>query len=211
MVQGIKSFVSPTGWGARTEHLFRNIIFSLLHVPNSTFFDVSSLLHNDSNESKTFSKKILEFIENETACQFWKNDYLNLKRDELGPPRNKMSQLLLSGTPALMLSQPENRIDFRKIMDEGYILLVNLSNVGTILRGVLGCFILSQFHMAALSRSRLAVSKRKPFSIYVDEAHRFMTDAIEDLIAETRKYNVNLNIAHQYLSQFDKPRIDLSD
>lgn len=208
IVQGIKSFVSSTGWGARTEHLFRNIIFSLLHVPNSTFFDVSSLLRNDSNESKAFSKKILEVIENETARQFWKNDYLNLKRDELGPPRNKMSQLLLSGTPALMLSQPDNRINFRKIMDEGYILLVNLANVGTILRGVLGCFILSQFHIAALARSRVPAGKRKLFNIYVDEAHRFMTDTIEDMIAETRKYNVSLNIAHQNLNQFDKGKID---
>ena len=92
-------------------------------------------------------------------------------------------------------------------MDEGYILLVNLSNVGTILRGVLGCFILSQFHIAALARSRLPASERKSFSIYVDEAHRFMTDTIEDLIAETRKYNVNLNIAHQYLTQFDKRKM----
>ena len=204
IIQGIKSFVSPTGWGARTEHLFRNIIFSLLHLPNSTFFDVSSLLRNDSKESKAFSKNILEVLENETARQFWKYDYPNLKKDELGPPRNKMSQLLLSGTPALMLSQPENKINFRKIMDEGYILLVNLSNVGPILRGVLGCFILSQFHMAALSRSKLPVDERRPFSIYVDEAYRFMTDTIEDLLVEPRKYNVSLNFAHQYLSQFDK-------
>lgn len=92
-----------------------------------------------------------------------KNDYLNLKKEELSPPKNKMSQLLLSGTPALMLSQPEGKINFNKIIDEEFILLVNLANVGTIQRGVLGCFILSQFHLAALARSRLPDYKRKPY------------------------------------------------
>jgi len=208
IVQAIQSFVASGGWGDRLEHLLRNMIFSLIHLPNSTFLDLSNLLRNKSQESHILRQKILEVIDNETARQFWVQDYEKYGKDDLGPPKNKLSKLLVSGTVSLMLSQPESRFNFRQIMDEGMILLVNLSNVGTMVRGVLGCFMLSLLHLAALSRSRIPIEHRKQFHIHCDEAHRFITDALEDLIAETRKYGVSLSLAHQYMSQFGKRKTD---
>jgi len=62
--------------------------------------------------------------------------------------------------------------------------------------------------MTALGRSEIAIEKRKPFYIYLDEAPRFVTDSMEAIIAETRKYNVGLTLAHQYLKQFNPEKID---
>jgi hypothetical protein len=107
-----------------------------------------------------------------------------------------------------MLSQPESRFNFRRIMDEGMILLVNLSTIGSMIREILGCFILSMLHLTALSRSSMPIADRKQFHIHCDEAHRFLTDALEDLIAETRKYLVSLSLAHHYLSQFGHKKTD---
>ena len=208
IVHAIRSFVSGTGWGDRLEHLLRNIIFSLMHLPESTFLDLSNMLRNDSNESEALRKEILKILENETARQFWMYDYKKYRKDDLGPPRNKLSKLLVTGTVSLMLSQPESRFNFRNIMDDGMIFLANFSTISTMLKEVLGCFILSHMHQAALSRSSIPISARKPFHIYIDEAHRFMTDTIEDLIAETRKYGVSLNLAHQYLRQFGIQKTD---
>jgi len=208
IVHTIKSFISGTGWGDRLEHILRNITFSLMHLPNSTFLDISNMLRNDSDESAAICKEILKVLENETARQFWMHDYKKYKKDDLGAPRNKLSKLLVADTVSQMLSQPESRINFRKIMDEGMIFLANLSTIDTMLKEVLGSFILSHLHLAALSRSSTPPSERKQFHIYMDEAHRFMTDTIEDLIAETRKYGVSLNLAHQYLSQFGKEKAD---
>jgi len=93
-------------------------------------------------------------------------------------------------------------------MDEGMILLVNLSSIGSETRDILGCFILSLLHLTAISRSDTPFERRKPFHIYCDEAHRFMTPALEDLIGETRKFRVSLTLAHQYLSQFTQKKTD---
>jgi hypothetical protein len=93
-------------------------------------------------------------------------------------------------------------------MDDGMILLVDLSTIGSMVREILGCFILSLIHLAALSRSALPREHRKQFHVHCDEAHRFMTDTLEDLIAETRKYRVSLSLAHQYMSQFGKRKTD---
>jgi DNA helicase HerA-like ATPase len=67
---------------------------------------------------------------------------------------------------------------------------------------------LSLLHLAALSRSAVPIEERKQFHIYADEAHRFLTEALEDLIAETRKFSVSLTLAHHFLSQFGTKKID---
>jgi hypothetical protein len=208
IVIAIKSFVASGGWGDRLENILRNLVFAILHLPQGTLLDISNLLRNKSEESKKLRQEILKVLENETARQWWLHDYLNYSKSELSPPINKLSKLLLSDTVSLMLSQPENRFNFRKIMDEGKILLINLSNMDTSVKQVLGAFTLSLLHINALSRSSLPDEYRKQFHIHVDEAYQFMTDTFENLITETRKYGVSLTLAHQYLSQFGKKKTD---
>jgi hypothetical protein len=208
VVVAIKSFVASTGWGDRLENILRNLVFAILHLPQGTFLDISNLLRNKSKESKKIRSEILKVIDNETARQFWLHDYEGYSKTDLGPPINKLGKLLLSDTVSLMLSQPESRFNIRKIMDEGKILLINLSNMATSVKQVLGCFILSLLHLNALSRSSLPIEARKQFYIHCDEAHQFMTDTFENLIAETRKYKASLSLSHQYLSQFGKKKTD---
>ena len=190
------------------EHLLRNMIYSLCHLEKGTFLDISNLLRNKSEESRILRREIIKVIDNEVVRQFWLHDYENYRKDDLGPPRNKLSKLLVSNSISLMLSQPDSLFNFREIMDNGMILLVDLSSIGSKVRGILGCFILSLLHLTALSRSSIPIQDRKQFHIHCDEAHRFMTDSLEDLIAETRKYGVSLSLAHQYMSQFGKRKTD---
>jgi len=208
IVAAIESFVSRGGWGDRLENILRNIIYALLELSNGTFLNVSNLLRNKSKDNESIRRQIIASTDNETVRQFWLHDYQKYSKAEMSPPINKLSKLLVSGTPSLMLSQPENRFNIRKIMDEGMIFLINLSNVDVIIKHVLGCFILSLFHLNALTRSSIAPHERRQFHIHCDEAHQFVTDSIENLIAETRKYGVSLNLANQYLSQFGKRKID---
>jgi energy-coupling factor transporter ATP-binding protein EcfA2 len=208
IVTAIKSFVEGGGWGDRLETILRNMIFALLHLPDSTFLDLAYLLRNDSQDNNELIREIREVIGNETSRLFWRHDYKGYKKTDLGPPINKLSKLLLSDTVSLMLSQPENRIIFRQIMDERMILLVNLSDLDTNVKRVLGCFILSLLHLNALSRSVTDIENRKQFHIHCDEAHQFVTDTLESVIAETRKFSVSLSLAHHYLSQFSKDNTD---
>jgi len=88
-------------------------------------------------------------------------------------------------------------------MDDGMIFLADLSsNLGTEVRNILGGLILAIMQVTALSRSDALPEKRRPFYAYLDEAHRFVTDSLEDMLVETRKFGVHLVLAHQYMHQF---------
>jgi len=206
IVSAIKSIVQ--GWGDRLENILRHAVYALLHLKGSTLQDVSNILRKKSDESLKLIEKILELVDNETARQFWKYDFNKYNNQDLSPPQHKLSKLLLSGNVSLMLSQPESRINFREIMDTGKILLVDLSGAGPEAGALLGSFILSLLRVTAIGRSDIPYEQRKDFHIYCDEAHKFLTTSLEDIIPEARKFKVSLTLAHQYMRQFSPEKRD---
>jgi len=206
LICSFKSFFS--GWGDRLEHLLRQSILAVLHLPGGCLLDVVNLLRQKSEESKPLRSRILSFIESGPLKTFWNHDFEQYVRADLNPPQNKLGKLVTLGTVGLMFSQRESAFEFRDIMDTGKVLLVDLSNLGSESREIMGSLLLSQLHLTALGRGSGPGITNRPSHIYLDEAHRFTTDALEDLIAETRKFNVSLTLAHQQFSQFGHRKID---
>jgi len=195
----LKSFI--TGWGDRMEHLLSHSIYGLMHLPGSSLLDVANILRY-GNESKDLISSILEVVDTQESRRFWQNDFKGYSAADLGPPKHKLSKFLLGGTVAHMLSQPDSSFSFKQIMDNGMILIVNLSELGSGTCNVLGAFLVALMHITALGRNKIPEDRRRPFHIYLDEAHRFVTKSLEKMIAEMRKYNVDLTLAHQYFKQF---------
>ena len=102
-----------------------------------------------------------------------------------------------------IIGQQKSAIDFRKIMDEGKILLVNLSKgkIGDINANLLGLIVVTKLQMAAMGRAEMAASERKDFFLYIDEFQNFITPSIATILSEARKYRLSLIIAHQYMAQ----------
>ena len=169
---------------------------------------MSNLLRQKSGESRQLRSQLLQVLDNEVAKLFWREDFGRYSSADLFPPQHKLSKLLAGETVSLMLSQSDSLFNLRDVMDTGKILLVDLSGAGPEVLEILGCFMLSLLHITALGRRGAPTESFLPFHIYCDEAHRFLTDALEDLIAETRKFNVSLTLAHQYLSQFSTRQAD---
>jgi hypothetical protein len=64
--------------------------------------------------------------------------------------------------------------------------------------------LVTQIQLAALSRAELPESERRPFYFYVDEFHDFVTLSFADILSASRKYGLNLVLAHQHLMQLDE-------
>jgi hypothetical protein len=105
-----------------------------------------------------------------------------------------------------IISQQKSTINFRDAMDEGKILLVNLSKgkIGEINSHLLGMVVVGKLLMSALSRVDIPESERKDFYLYIDEFQNFTTDSISQILAEARKYKLCLTIAHQFIGQLSE-------
>lgn len=191
-------------WGPRMENILRQAAFVLFHIPGSTMADMGVLL-SQTKEGDRFRGRIPEYVQNADALRFWRHVFPKYKAEALDPVTNKISKLMLNEKIAAVFSQRHGRIRWRTIMDAGQILLVRLSGLGPGNINFLGSLIIGGCKEAACSRSDLPPGQRRPFSLYIDEFHRFPTSSIEDLLVESRKFGVSIRLAHQETGQLDYP------
>ena len=156
-----------------------------------------------------FRKVIVKGIRNPVVKDFWKyefNEYpARLRAEACAPIQNKLGALLSDPTLYRILVEPEVDLRFRSLMDEGKVLLVNVSKgrLGEDSALILGSLIVSTLGLAAFSRAERKPSERKPFFIYLDEFQNFTTLMLANMMSELRKYGVGLTLAHQHLHQLE--------
>ncbi len=192
-------------WGPRLEHILRNSLLTLLEYPKSTILDIPKLLTD-----KQFRKEVLKHVKNQQIREFWFLEFEKysawLRSAAISPILNKVGQFLTSLPLRNIVGQKENTFDLREAMDEGKIVLVNLAKgrIGEENSSLLGAMMVTKIWLSALSRTDLPEEKRRPFYLYVDEIHNFLTLSFSDILSEARKYGLNLIFAHQYIEQLDE-------
>lgn len=195
----------PDFWGPRLEHILRFSLLTLLEYPKSSLLDIPKLLTN-----REFRKIVLQNAKREELKDFWLSQfekYSSWQRQEaVSPILNKIGHFLASIPLRNIVGQRENSFDLRKVMDEGKILIANLAKgeIGEDASSLLGAMMVTKIQLAALSRADLKEDERRPFYLYVDEIHNFLTLSFTDILSESRKYGLNLILAHQYIEQLDE-------
>lgn len=194
----------PDAWGARMEHLLRFSVLALLGRDDATLADILPLFLD-----KEFRKEVVAGIADEQVRHFWTVEYGKLRYqftlDGVSPIANKLGAFLAHPVVRKAVCEPEKPLRFRKIMDEGQMLVVNLAKgrLGADISNVLGGVIVSNIAGAAYSRQDQPEKDRRPFFLYVDEFHSFTTSAFADMLSELRKYGVGLVLTTQHFARIE--------
>jgi len=192
-------------WGPRLEYILRNAILTLLHIPNSTLLQVPELLTNEG-----YRAKVVERLNDQVLKNFWLNEFAKMspqmKSEAVSPILNKVGQFLSSQTIRNIIGYPTSTVDLEDMMNEGKIVLVNLSQgkLGEDSSALLGAMMITKMQLAAMNRVYIAEEKRRDFYLYVDEFQNFATTSFIKILSEARKYRLNLTLANQYVEQIDE-------
>ncbi len=194
----------PDAWGVRMEHVLRNSLYALLERDGSTLPDILRLYTDDE-----FRKEVVQGIRNEIVKRYWQTEFehypARLRAEACAPIQNKLGALLSDPTLRRILVEPQIDLHFRRLMDDGKVVLVNVSKgrLGEESSLMLGSLIVSTLGLAAFSRAESDPGARRPFFLYLDEFHNFTTLMLANMMSELRKYGVGLVLAHQYLHQLE--------
>ena len=116
---------------------------------------------------------------------------------------SKFQEFVFDPVLRRIFDSPHSSFDFAQVMNEGKILLVNLSKglLTETTSRFLGMILLAKLMAAAMGRVRLPGADRRPFYAYVDEFHTLATSTFTTLLSEGRKFGLGLTLANQFVSQ----------
>ena len=149
-------------------------------------------------------------IQDPVIKAFWEKEFAQmpdkLKAEAISPIQNKVGQFISSRMIRNIVGHPKSTIDLESIMDEGKILLLNLSQgkLGEDNAALLGAMIITRIQLAAMNRSFVKEEDRKDFFLYVDEFQNFATTSFTKILSEARKYRLSLTLANQYMGQLEE-------
>ncbi|MBI4159965.1 type IV secretion system DNA-binding domain-containing protein [Candidatus Wolfebacteria bacterium] len=204
-----KLFLAET-MGPMFEQYMRNALLLLMEDAKNepaTLMEVSRVF-TDAD----FRERKLARITNPMVVEFWEKTAVRAGGEaslsNMTPYiTSKFDNFTANDYMRPIIGQPKSAFSFREAMDNGKILLVNLSKgkIGDINANLLGMVITGKILMAALSRADVRDPRaRKDFNFYIDEFQNFSTDSIATILSEARKYGLNLTMAHQFIAQLEE-------
>ena len=188
--------------GPRFEHGVRNAMLTAMAKPGATFVEVMRIM-TDAN----FVKELLPLVTDPVVKRYWTDQIAQTtdfhKSEVLDYTVSKFGRFVTNKMMRDIIGQSQSSFDLRKVMDEGKILIMNLSKgkIGEENSNFLGLILVPKILAAAMSRSNLPMEQRRDFYLYVDEFQNFATETFADILSEARKYRLNLTVANQFIGQ----------
>jgi hypothetical protein len=191
--------------GPRFEHAIRNAMLTVMDaVPGGTFIEVVQALQRPE-----FVQEMLPRVKDPIVRRYWTDQIAQTsdfhKSEVLDYIVSKFGRFITNKTIRNIIGQSKSAFDFRDIMDNGKILIINLNKgkLGEENSNFLGLVLVPRILAAAMSRSDIPMEQRRPFYMYVDEFQNFATPDFATILSEARKYKLNLTVANQFTSQMD--------
>ena len=203
---GVFKKIWPDVWSARMEYILSNAILALLEYPDSTLLGINRMLSD-----KDYRNEVVNNVKDPVVKAFWTEEFAKYSdkfMTEAGAAiQNKVGQFAANPLIRNIIGQTKSTIDMREIMDKRKILIMNLSKgrIGEDNSRLIGAMLITKVYLAAMGRVDVPEEERKDFYLYVDEFQNFATESFKDILAEARKYRLNLILAHQYITQMEEP------
>lgn len=205
LISVFQKFYDAKYFGPRMEYVLRNAILTALETPAPTLLTILDIL-----TKKDYRKDVTRALPAGVLKDFWTYEFEKLgslqRNQMISPITNKLGAILSSPLNYQILSQPKSKLDFSAVMDEGKILLCDLSKgkIGEDESNFFGSLVIAKLQLAALGRARIPEVERRDFFLYVDEFQNFATGAFAELVSEARKYRLATILAHQSISQISE-------
>ncbi len=206
---GVFKKIWVDAWSGRMEYILNNTILALLETKDSTLLAINRMLAD-----KTYRKEVVAQIKDPIVKAFWVEEFAKyadkFATEATAAIQNKVGQFASNNLIRNIIGQKELKLDIRKIMDEGKILIVNLSKgaIGDDASRLIGALLVTKIQLAAMSRVDTPENDRRDFYLYVDEFQNFATESFASILSEARKFHLSLVVAHQYIKQMEETVAD---
>jgi hypothetical protein len=187
-----------TSFSEYMERILFSCIYLLMMQGNKTISDLADMMRDSEVERV---QRIAKSLPNERVRAFFEHDFNNKQFEGTKHSINQKLGNLIDETPFRELTTGKSTIDLKKCVNEGYKVIFDLSGLSKEAKNAYGRMVISQLHFLAYSREN--TQHRPSVFVYVDEFQRFVSNTINEGLAELRKYGFHFVLATQNLTNLD--------
>lgn len=202
LVSSFRRLWGDMSWGARLEHVLRNVTLTLLETPNATLLDIVRLLTEEQYRNWAVSH-----VSNFSVRHFWEHEFSSIvgTRGSVANVESILNKLSILAYPEIrnVLGQPETKLSFVQAMQERKIILAHVPQgvLGEDAASFMASLLVSRVQLAAQRRVTLSHGQRFPFFVFADEFQNYDISAFTKLITEGRSMGVGIIAACQFEEQ----------
>ncbi len=204
-----KLYDLKTTGGPMFEQYLRNALGLIMSdkTEMATLMDVQRVFTNEEYRARKLTQ-----CSDPTIVEFWQKEAARVTSGEISLQNitpyitSKFNTFVSNDYMRPIISQQKSAFNFREIMDNKKILLINLSKgrIGDLNSSLLGLIFVGRILISALSRVDLPEEQRSDFYLYIDEFQNVITPSISTILSEARKYRLCLYVAHQFIAQLEE-------
>jgi Type IV secretion-system coupling protein DNA-binding domain len=206
-------------WGPRMEDAFRFGLMALFEANEA-------ICHMDPNAGRSAQHTVLEVPDllgiprfrnsvlkrtSDPAIKHWFTSYfdpleLRHRQEIINPVQTKVHKYAGSKIARAIVGQPRSTIDFRELIAQDRIVVINLHAFDVIedTAALIGGTLLNLAARAVSSQSSLVPERRRKVTMAVDEFHTIPGADYEQVFGELAKYGANMILATQTLARLDR-------
>ncbi len=191
--------------GPRFEHAVRNSMLTVMEQKGATFVELYRALQDPA-----YVQELLPLVKDPLVKRYWTDQIARTnefhKSETLDYIVSKFGRFVGNKMIRNIIGQSKSAFDFREVMDEGKILIINLAKgkIGEENSSFIGLVLVPRILLAAMSRTDIPEEQRRDFYLYVDEFQNFATPDFAQILSEARKYKLNLTVANQFVGQMEE-------
>ncbi len=188
-------------WGPRMQRILQFTLHALLEHGEPTLLGVGRMLGDDVG----YRDKVIASIKDEVLRSFWTKQFPSwserFQAEAIEPVLNKLEQITIDPRMRRVIGQRKSTYDISQGIDRQQIMIINLSkgDTGGEQASLLGAIWLTKHLIAAMQRPK--ANRKIVHTLIADEFQNFGTDAVQEIVAEARKYGLALIAAHQHTAQ----------
>lgn len=194
----------PNAFGPRTSDVMHASLLTLMHAPGATLVQLPALL-TDATFRRSLTSRINDPAGLGSFWAQWEAMSPPQQANAIGPVMSRLRQFLLRPGLRAVLDQPEPRFHLNDVLTSPKILIVTLNKglLGAQSAALLGSLVVSQLWQLTLARAALPQDKRRPVSLFLDEAQNFLNldSDLGEALEQSRSLKVAWHLAHQFRHQ----------
>ncbi len=196
LVKVFQELLHDTSLSNQMRAIIMPCVATLLRKGNSSLIDLQTFMDDNLNKDLV---NLGKQSPNPSHRNFFLTQFYNATYKRTKSSIFTKIQSLLNSHTFYNLVTGKSSINIEKAMNEGKVIIFNLSKgkMGIESSEAFGRFVIASIQTIVQKRAKVAINKRKPCFVFIDEFHNYITDSIQIILKESRKYRVPLVLANQ--------------